>query len=334
MVRSLISFILSALLLFVVAGCGSEADDIGVVARVNGKPIYLTALEAKYDLSHLDGAPGGPPSPESLKQEYLSILKDLIAQELVLQVLQEKGMPVSDEELNMAEAKVRMDYPKGGFEQVLVEEYIDLETWRQQLVAYLSYEKFLHKILQPKVKISPEELQAYYQHNKASFIVPARLDCIQVEGKKLDTVKHVLTLVQKGVSSDQLKKQFPNVEITHLVLPENQLPESKKRILAKLKPGQCSSVNAADVGFEGFVLRSRLSQEQLQLADVKSKLSQLVMEEKLQNAYVAWLENELASSKISISESLLDSDEVVSRAGERQKKVQAQKKDLESSDSQ
>ncbi len=327
MLRSLFYFVLSALLLVLVAGCGSEADDVGVVARVNGKPIYLSELEAKYDLTHLDATPGGPPSPESLKQDYLSILKDLIAQELVLQVLDEKGIPVSEEELNMAEAKVRMDYPKGGFEKVLIEEYIDLDTWRQQLVAYLSYEKFLNKILRPKVKVTTKELEAYYLKNKAGFVAPPRVDCIQINGPKLETVKHVLKLAKKGVSFGQLERQFPDVKVKRLILAERKFTESKSRILEKLKPGQSSSVQAAETGFEGFILQKRLPEEQRQLSEVKIELTQLVVEEKLHQAYVAWLEKELAGSKISISEYLLHSEDVVARAGQRLKQAQARKKD-------
>lgn len=321
MSRLPLKLVLILLLLAFITGCGSDAEDVGVVARVNGHPIYLTELETKYDLAHLDAAPAAPPSPDTLKAEYMSILKELIAQQLVLQVLREKGMPVSEDEMNMAEAKVRMDYPKGGFERVLIEEYIDLDMWRTQLVAYLSYEKFLNKILKPKVVITEKEIALYYRKNKADFVLPARIDFCLVKGPELAAVKRALKLLAKGASLEKMRERFQSIETRRLVLPKSRLPERIGRILDTLKPGQSSSVNAAEVGFEGFLLQQRLPEKQQQLSDVKKEVVQLVMEKKLRRAYISWLENELVSSKISISEYLLNPQKIASRTSERQRKA-------------
>ena len=72
------------------------------------------------------------------------------------------------------------------------------------------------------------------------------------------------------------------------------------------------------------MLQKTFAESQQQLSAVKKEVARLAMEEKLQQAYVSWLENELASSKISISEYLLDSEKVVSRAQERHRKNDGQ----------
>ena len=126
-----------------------------------------------------------------------------------------------------------MDYPKGGFEQVLIEEYIDLETWRQQLLSYLSYEKFLKKILKPKVQLTEADIKAYYQKHVSSFGLPERIAFVLVKGPELDNVKHVLKLVAKGVDQGQLHKQFPSVEVQNQEIPVKQLPESMSALVAE-----------------------------------------------------------------------------------------------------
>jgi hypothetical protein len=119
---------------FILSGCQNKNEEPGVVARVNGKPIYLTQLEYKYDLSH-EGNGEFVPSVAQVREEYGQILGDLIVQELVSQELEQRNIPVSAKELKDAENEVRSDYPDDSFEQILIEEYIDIN---QSTIVYIT----------------------------------------------------------------------------------------------------------------------------------------------------------------------------------------------------
>ncbi|MFW5837483.1 MAG: SurA N-terminal domain-containing protein, partial [Desulfovibrionaceae bacterium] len=156
------------------AGCESSQQAPGVVARVNGRPIMLRQLEFKYDLKHMDSVSDPVPSVEELRQEYGEILGDLIVKELVFQALEERGLSVTAEELEQAEQIVRADYPDGAFEQVLVEEYIDLTAWREQLRYRLALDKLFRQVLRPRIKLDYKMAEDYYRKHIHDFHQPER----------------------------------------------------------------------------------------------------------------------------------------------------------------
>ena len=97
------------LLAFLLGACAGDSDDMGIVARVNGEPIYLTQLEFQHDQFQADSVGTYVPSVEKLRNEYGEILADLIVQELVVQELGRRDLSVTDEELREPGETVRQD---------------------------------------------------------------------------------------------------------------------------------------------------------------------------------------------------------------------------------
>lgn len=305
--KKYIIFLASCLLL--VVGCSQETDEVGVVARVNGKPIFLKQLESNYDLSHLGWAGGVSPSLGTVKREYNKILSELIVQELIFQVLAEKGMPVTKDELNRAEAEVRMDYPKGQFEQVLVEEYIDLDAWRDQLKAHLAYEKFLTRILRPKIKIDFKEAEEYYQTNRTKFSLPERVHFALLTSQDKEALEKALAAYQSIGNLERLQSEVTGVTVREVKMPVEQIPERWSRVLAKLQDGQASALKAASVGFEALILLEKLAPMQLGPTQAYPLVEKILIEEKLGEAYKSWLENEIQDAAIYVSEILMEGEE-------------------------
>lgn len=287
------------------AGCSREPSDAGVVARVNGRPIYLHQLEAKYDLSHLGWSGSVSPSLGKLKEDYNRILSELIAQELIFQVLKEKGIPVSEEELLQAEAKVRTDYPKGMFEQVLVEEYIDLEVWRQQLHAHLAYEKFLTKILRPRISVDPAEAEAYYAAHLSAFSMPARVGFVLFTGPTAELVQSALDMFRGNGDIAAVTRAFAGVEAQEIKLLQDRLTTKWSKALEGVEEGGASRVLTAQSGFEALALLERRPAQQLDFSEAQPLVEKILLEQKLHDAFAAWLENELKESDIFVSRQLL-----------------------------
>ncbi len=138
-------------------GCQNKSEEPGIIARVNGNQLP-EQLEYKYDLTH-EGVGGFVPSVEQVRAEYGQILGDLIVQELVAQELEQREIPVSDKELKEAEDEVRSDYPDDSFEQILIEEYIDINAWRSQLKYQLAMDKFFKDILRLRSRLITRKLR-------------------------------------------------------------------------------------------------------------------------------------------------------------------------------
>ncbi len=293
----------------IVAGCSQEASEVGVVARVNGYPIHLTDVEAKYDLSHLGWSGSVAPSLGKLKSEYRTILAELIAQELIFQVLEEKGIPVTEEEMLQAEARVRADYPKGMFEQVMVEEYIDLDIWRRQLKAHLSYEKLLDKILRPRISVEVSEAEAYYQQHGHEFNVPARVHFLLVMGADKSQMEEAVSLFNRGVDGESLSRELDGVEVQEVKLPLDRLTEKWSKALESVESGGATRALSAQKGYEVLILLDRQPARRLSLQEAYPMIEKTLLEGKLLEAYAAWLEEEIDSADIFISTHLLAGDD-------------------------
>jgi len=300
-----IVFILAALL----GGCSGDADDIGIVARVNGAPIYLNQLEFQHDQFQEDSVGAFVPSVKKLRREYGEILSDLIVQELVVQDLARRDLAVTDEELREAENTVRADYPEGAFEQVLVEEYIDLKSWRRQLRYYLAQKKFFQHVLRPQIKIDYKEAEKYYRDHISDFYLPESLRILVVRGPSRELVVKAVEKYQKDHDQMNLATAFGEVETREVMVREGRLSAPWRNALTGLKPGQASDVLTDRFGFEALVLQERSEAKVLPPAQAYPLVEEALLERKLKSAFETWLSGALAKADIQVSEHLLESAE-------------------------
>jgi hypothetical protein len=298
-----ILIVLAALL----AGCTVDTDDIGIVARVNGAPIYLSQLEFQHDQFQEDSVGAYVPSVAKLRKEYGEILSDLIVQELVVQELARRDLSVTDEELHKAENTVRADYPEGAFEQVLVEEYIDLKSWRRQLRYYLAQKKFYQQVLRPQIKIDYKEAEKYYRDHISDFYLPESMRILVVRGPSRELVVKAVEKYLKDHDQMNLATAFGEVETREVVVREGRLSAPWRNALTGLKPGQASDVLTDRFGFEALVLLERSEAKVLPPAQAYPLVEEALLEKKMRNAFEKWLSADLAKVDIKVSEHLLES---------------------------
>lgn len=312
MLRKIIVF----MLLVFLAGCSGDSDDMGIIARVNGEPIFLTQLEFQHDQFQSDSVGAYVPSVEKLRGEYGDILADLIVQELIAQELKSRDMAVTDEELQEAEETVRSDYPEGAFEQVLVEEYIDLKSWRMQLRYHLAQKKFYQLVLRPQIKIDYKEAEKYYRDNISDFYLPESLRILVVRGPSRGLVEKAVEKYLSEQDQMNLATAFGEVETREVVVREGRMSAAWRNAVTGLEPGQSSSVLADKFGFEALVLLERSSAKVLEPAQAYPLVEEALLENKLRSAFAQWLENSLATAKISVTEHLLPDQQVEDETAE------------------
>ncbi|WP_243546470.1 peptidylprolyl isomerase [Pseudodesulfovibrio tunisiensis] len=290
----------------VLSACADDSEDIGIVARVNDSPIYLSQLEFQHDQYLSDVTGSYVPSVEKLRDEYGSILGDLIVQELVLQNLEQDGLGITDKEMVDAEDKVRADYPDGAFEQVLVEEYIDLKSWRRQLRYHLAMNKFFQHVLRPRIKIDYKEAEQYYRDHISEFYLPEAMKILVVRGPSREIVEKAVHTFLKEKDREALTVGFGEVETREVVVREGRLSATWRNVLADLEPGQASDVLTERFGFEALVLLDRNPAKVLEPAQAYPLVEESLLESKLQAAFAEWLDKVVAQARIEVSEHLLE----------------------------
>ncbi|TIH12371.1 peptidyl-prolyl cis-trans isomerase [Marinifilum sp. JC120] len=301
MKRILIGVLLAC---FMFGGCQNKNEEPGIIARVNDKPIYLSQLDYKYDLTH-EGSNGFVPSVAQVRAEYGQILGDLIVQELVSQELEQREIPVSDKEMKEAEDEVRSDYPDDSFEQILIEEYVDINAWRSQLKYQLAMDKFYRDILRPEIKIDYKEAEQYYRTHLSDFYMPAGYRFVMVKGMGKDLVLKGVELYREGLSPAAISAKLRKVSVREIWIRNGQIPAAWKTFVKDLEPGKATPVITQKKEVFCLILKEKKEATLLTPLQAYPMVEKVLLEKKLEEKFEAWLENKMATSNIKISKNLM-----------------------------
>ena len=295
----------TALLLFLalltVAGCSSETDDVGVVARVNGRPIYLSQLEYRHDLMRMDASGTYVPSVEVVREEYGRLLTDFIVMELVFEELESEGLEVTEGELDAEEAKIKSDYPADAFEQVIIEEYIDLAAWREQLKYLLARKKFFQHVLRPRVSVDYTEAEQYYLEHIDDYRLPESVNVVVLLAQRPETVEEALKLYRSEKDVEAIKDKVADINIRAMTVPRANLSATWREILQDLPEHEASPVTEVRDGYEALILLEAIPSRVLDPSQAYPMIEERLLEKKLQDEFLKWVETRLATADIKVS---------------------------------
>jgi len=150
------------------AGC-NRSDDVqdqnAILARVGDS--VLTVAEFKQIMQSADVIPMGH-DPDTAAQGtdlQLRLLDQVIEEMILSEHAKALGLQVSDAELDQAIANIKQDYPDNTFDEMLLENAVTFNFWRERLRTRLLMEKVVTVELEDKVKINPKDIETYYQRH-------------------------------------------------------------------------------------------------------------------------------------------------------------------------
>lgn len=294
------SALLVVLAVTVLGACDPKQDDTGVVARVNGRPISLHQLQLKHDFDHL-GLAADNPTVNRLKGEYGAALTDLLVRELVFQALETRGLTVTDDEVAVAEVDIRKDYPEESFEEVLVEEYIDINYWRDELRARLSVEKFFDEVLRPGISIDYREAEEYYREHIQDFYMPKRVRLFRITGPSREVLENAIDFYKKGGELNVVGEKFDQVVVRDITMREDRMTKNWRDAVKGLAPGESSGVMASLEGFEALLFAENIPARVLAASLAYPAIERELVDRKLMEAFNVWLEKRMAEANIVVT---------------------------------
>jgi parvulin-like peptidyl-prolyl isomerase len=189
----------SRLILLAVSGfffCSAAAAQVpGVVAAVNGADITRERLQATVDFTLEESGMnyGGITRPQQFKQMQRQALDLLIAQELLWQAAEREGFVAAPDEVDLAFAEVRADFPSDqALSAYLVRKAFTEEGFREDLRRRISIRKWAYASLGETIEISDPEVHEFYVANQVRFVQ-----------EEMINVRHILISVEPDADSDQ-----------------------------------------------------------------------------------------------------------------------------------
>ncbi len=148
------------------AGC-HRSPSADVVATVNGKEILRAELERNYQ-SSLGDSPQKP-SPEEADIRRLSVLHQMIQDEILDQQAAKLNLTASDEDVNAKLAEIKAPYTDEQFNEMLKQRNLSLDDFKREIRLGLTETKLMNKEIESKINITDAQIAAFYAAHKADF---------------------------------------------------------------------------------------------------------------------------------------------------------------------
>jgi peptidyl-prolyl cis-trans isomerase SurA len=149
-----------------ISGC-HRSPSADVVATVNGKEILQSELERNYQAS-LEGGPQAPSSQEADIRK-LSVLHQMIQDEILQQTAAKLNLTASDEDVNAKLTEIKAPYTEDQFSNLLKQRNMSLDDLKREIRRGLTRDKLLNKEIESKINVTDAEIAAYYNAHKADF---------------------------------------------------------------------------------------------------------------------------------------------------------------------
>jgi peptidyl-prolyl cis-trans isomerase SurA len=217
------------------------------MATVNGKEILRSDLE-KYYKNALGDVPQQP-SAEEADIRRLTILHQMIEDEILQQRATKLNLAASDEDVNAKLTEMKAPYTQEEFDKQLKQRSLSLDDLKRDLRRSLTKTKLLNKEIESKINITDSEIGSYYAAHKSDYnlIEPTyRLAQIVVTGAPSQQAGNLQN--NKASSESDAKKKIQTLH--------NRLESGEDFGAVAMNFSEANS--APNGGDLGFVLESAL----------------------------------------------------------------------------
>jgi peptidyl-prolyl cis-trans isomerase SurA len=317
---------LTTVLLTVSCNRGASAPAAGVWATVNDQPITREEAE-KYYRNRLSGQ-AAPPSQDEALSLMLSVLDELINNQVLIQRARQLGVEATDGEVEDKFTESKSPYTEDEFQRQLKESGMAVDDLRQNIRLQVSVQKLMNREILSKIAPSDKDITDFYNQNRSQFnvtettyriaqIVVTPTKEAQVRNRKNDDATTDIEARRKAAALLQQLRDgadFSNLAMDYSEEPNSAasggdlgfFPESQiadpgmRKMLASMTPGQTSDVVHLPNGYVILRLVAKELPGQRQLSDpqIQQTIHDTLTSRKEQLMRAAYLESARDQSRI------------------------------------
>ncbi len=171
--RRIFVLFLFGLLFLGASGCTKPPETAGpeYVIKVGSNIVSPDQFAAELDLKLAAYPYALKKNPVEYNQMIFDLVSILSEESVLLAAALDKGIQVTDSELDAAIAFQREDYPEDSFEQMLLENAISYPYWKKSLKKNLIIDRFIQQELKNKIEILPGDVVSFYKRHLSQEIV-------------------------------------------------------------------------------------------------------------------------------------------------------------------
>ncbi len=311
-----IYIILFGVLIFLAAvfGCRGQKEEViedEVLATIDG--MTITAQEFK---SAIDKLKTGIPGEEGIDEERarvmkINLLNQLIEKKILTAEAEKLGITVSKEEIDAEVENIIGEYPDSKvFNEKVKEIDIDISQWRKEIEYKILLGKLIEAVASKGVKITPEEVEKYYNEHRYEYDTPKKVRALQIMVETRAEADMVMELILGGEDFSELAK-------TYSISPDStkggdlgyfsidEMPPDFE-IVFDMKPEEVSNVVESPYGFHIFKVIDIREAKDMTLSEAREDIEGKLKVMKLEEEYGKWFDEIMSRMKIEINPSVLE----------------------------
>jgi len=288
-----------------------------VVARVNDHDINGDVIFRELKKAAIQYKKRGMPlTADQEKSAAKTLIDDEIGRILLVLKAKAVGIKVSEkmllEKLRKVKAKFKSD---SIFEHRLSDRGMTVDQYKQELEIDMYMDQLIKKEIEPKIKITEKDSQAYYDKNKSKFETQEKVRASIMllrfnpkEGKAgeqavLKKFKSILIQVKNGADFGALAQQHSQDSLASkggdlgFFTQKQMLPAFSSRAF-KMKVGEVSEIFRTGHGFHVIKVTDRKPGSLSSFATEKEKIQKFLANKKISQATRDYIENLRKEAKI------------------------------------
>ncbi len=297
-------------LLFLASGaCTPPSDPNELLATVGQEKILVKDLQQSLYREGEKFGVGAGQNKEHFQRAKRSLLDDLIRQKILKQEATQQQIAISESELEQEIRKYKSRYTEREFQEVLKKRKIDYGTWRELKRNTLLIDKWIKEYLFADLKVSDEEIKAYYDTHEIEFTRPEAVRVRQIVTDSREKAENILKRVQEWENFAKLARDLSIAPDRRQggdlgYISRGSFPKEFD-ICFDLKEGETSPIVQSSYGFHIFKVIEKKSQEKVSLAEVKPQIEEWLKEEKREEAFEKYYQELQKKYSIWIDEKIL-----------------------------
>ncbi len=318
--NTVVSFLLGAVLFLPPVVMAEILDKI--VAVVNGDIItlselrevsvpYLEKMKTQYSINY-DG--------EQVKETEKRILDQLIDEKLVNQEADRLEIVIEKKDIDMAirETRENNKLSEDQFKQILIEEGMSLEKYREQLKDQMKKMRLLDQEIKSKVQVTKKEIEEYHKEHKDRFDSPPEVRLQQVllmipsesSTQEIDQIRgkaeDILQKIRNGEDFNAMVKLHSQGSSAATggdmgVFKKGELMPVLDEVAFGLKRGEVSSVIQSPMGFHILRVLDKRERQKMTEEERRSETEGTIYNQKVEDKFKDWLKELRKKSFIQIN---------------------------------
>jgi len=289
-----------------------------VVARVDGRPIFLSSLQRELrrvrgpasrdpDAQVSDGLPDAGAGQAVAR----ALLGTLIDRQILAEQARARGIVVSEADVQRGCDALAEDAQRAGqsFVERLAQDGESAAALHDETREQLLAERAIAQQLQVEAP-TPAEVKAYVEAHKEEQSLPEEVRAAQILVASPEEAKSILDQLRAGVRFDVLAREHslsPDARQGGDLgfFPRGVMPPPFDEICFSLKPGQLSGVVRSSYGFHLFKVLEKRPARRRPLEEVAPSIAARLLAERRAAAEAQLVASLRAKAKISIDEAQL-----------------------------